>query len=178
MKNQMQYIKSFPPFLIFTFFATCIMVSCKESRTDSGLIPLSLITLAKEAEDQEKLNQCMGILPPGYVCTADLTPYPTSILQAELRNGSELISSVNTSDLPYHSGGCVKYYKITWNDGSDYKISTLFFWNGKLKGVCAISMAKTNGEVKSYLLDISEEDGVIEKISEINSNGLTLKFYR
>lgn len=174
----MQFIKSFLPFLILTFLATFTMVSCKESRTNSGLIPLSLVTLAKEAEDQEKLNQCMGILPPGYACTTDLTPYPTSILRAELRNGSELISSINTSALPYHSGGCVKYYKITWNDGSDYKSSTLFFWNGKLNGVCAIRFEKPNGNVKNYLLNISEDAGVIEILTEIKVDDLTLKFYR
>lgn len=178
MKKQMQLIKSILPFLILTLLATFTMISCKESSSDSGLIPLSLITLSKEIADQEKLNQCMGILPQGYACTADLTPYPTNIIQAELRKGSELLSSIDTSTLPYHSGGCVKYYKITWNNGSEYKSSTLFFWNGKLNGVCAISFETLNGEVKNYLLSIPEEAGVIEILTEIKVDDLTLKFVR
>ncbi|MCG6148299.1 hypothetical protein CH354_00015 [Leptospira levettii] len=178
MKKQKLSKNTICAYLIFSFLITFFGISCRDASTDSGWVPLSLITVTKNVEDQEKLNQCMGVLPPGYYCTADLTPYPTNILRVDLRLGNEQISTLNTASLPYYSGGCTRYYEIVWNDATIFKRTTLYFWRGNKQGVCAIQFQKTNGETKNYLLNLPEEEGIIEVLKEVSVDGFTLTFSR
>ncbi|TGL47313.1 hypothetical protein EHQ59_16980 [Leptospira kemamanensis] len=178
MKNQKLSKNTISVSLLLSFLLTFFGTACRDTSPDAGWVPLSLITVAKNMEDQEKLNQCMGVLPPGYLCTADLTPFPTNILRVDLRIGNEQISTLDTTSLPYYSGGCTRYYDIVWNDAKILKRSTLFFWRGNKLGVCAIQIQKTNGETKNYLLNLPEEEGKIDVLKEVSIDGMTLTFSR
>ncbi|TGM70182.1 hypothetical protein EHQ96_11915 [Leptospira levettii] len=161
-------------FLLFLLSISFVGNSCKDTSTDSGWVPLSLITIAKEAEEQDKLNQCMGRVP-GQVCITIVEHYPTNIRQIELLQNGNQIALVDATGVPITDAMCSVYYNIELGNGTPYRNAKIYLKNTDGE-ICGIGWEKNEGGTIDQLLNLIGEEKNLKTITKIDSMGMTLKF--
>lgn len=164
---------SYLTILILTIY---LFNTCKEEKNDSGVIPLSLITIAKEAENIEKLNQCMGRVP-GQICITVVEHHPANIKRIELIQSGNQIALVDATDVPITDTMCYVYYNIELGNGTPYRSAKIYLKNTD-GDICGIGWEKNEGGTIDQLLNLNVDEKKINTITKIDSNGMTLKFYR
>ncbi|PJZ44848.1 hypothetical protein [Leptospira brenneri] len=176
MKNRKPFIKTILLFVFLLFQMIVTTLSCRESNQKSGWVPLSLISIAKEIEDQEKLNQCMGRVP-GQICITVVEEHPANIRQINLLQAGIQISTLDVTGFPITDAMCYVYYNIEWGNGTPYRSTKIYLKNTSGE-ICGIGWEKHSGETKDQLLNLQGTEKQLNTVTEIESNGMTLKFYR
>ncbi|MCW7464419.1 hypothetical protein EHQ75_01810 [Leptospira levettii] len=174
----MKVIKEFKnrvlSFFLNLILIICLVSSCKEETNNSSVIPLSLITIAKEAEDQNKLNQCMGRVP-GQFCITIVEHYPIHIRQIELLQNGNQIALVDATGVPITDAMCYVYYNIELGNGTPYRNAKIYLKNTDGE-ICGIGWEKNEGGTIDQLLNLIGEEKNLKTITKIDSMGMTLKF--
>lgn len=174
----MKVIKDFKnralSFFLNLILIICLVSSCKEETNNLGVIPLSLITIAKEVENIEKLNQCMGRVL-GQVCITVIEHYPTNIRQIELLQSGNQIALVDATGVPITDAMCYVYYNIELGNGTPYRNAKIYLKNTDGE-ICGIGWEKNEGGTIDQLLNLNGEDKNLNTITKIDSMGITLKF--
>lgn len=174
----MKVIKDFKnralSFFLNLILLFCLVSSCKEKSNNSSVIPLSLITIAKEAENLEKLNQCMGRVP-GQVCITVVEHHPVNIRQIEVVQGGTQIAMVDATNVPITDAICCVYYNIELGNGTPYRRAKIYLKN-KDGEICGIGWEKNEGGTVDQLLNLIGEEKNLNTITKIDSIGMTLKF--
>ncbi|MCG6148298.1 hypothetical protein LFX15_08360 [Leptospira levettii] len=163
-----------PYFCIPLLLFVLTFISCKEDTNNSSVIPLSLITIAKEAEEQDKLNQCMGRVP-GQFCITIVEHYPTNIRQIELLQNGNHITLVDATGVPITDAMCYVYYNIELGNGTPYRNAKIYLKNTDGE-ICGIGWEKNEGGTIDQLLNLIGEEKNLKTITKIDSMGMTLKF--
>ncbi|MCW7473270.1 hypothetical protein [Leptospira levettii] len=174
----MKVIKEFKnrvlSFFLNLILIICLVSSCKEETNNSSVIPLSLITIAKEAEEQNKLNQCMGRVP-GQFCITIVEHYPIHIRQIELLQNGNQIALVDATGVPITDAMCYVYYNIELGNGTPYRNAKIYLKNTDGE-ICGIGWEKNEGGTIDQLLNLIGEEKNLKTITKIDSMGMTLKF--
>ncbi|TGM06277.1 hypothetical protein [Leptospira jelokensis] len=142
------------------------------------LIPLSLVSILQieKSEEQNRLNECTGRIP-GKICITIVEHHPVNIKQIELFQGGNLISILDATGVPITGAMCSIYYNLQWNASAPYRSTKIYLKNTDGE-ICGIGWEEKDVKTIDQLLDASNTDTQLNTVTEINSNGLTLKFYR
>ncbi|TGL45200.1 hypothetical protein [Leptospira perdikensis] len=176
MENLKLSIKTIHFSLILLLLTTIMSsLSCKDSQ-ESGLIPLSLISIAKEVEEQNRLNQCMGTVP-GQTCITIVEHHPANIRKVELLHGVNQISVSDATGVPITDAMCYVYYNIDWGNDAPYRSTKIYLKNTNGE-ICGIGWEKKEGGTIDQLLNLFDTERQLTTVTEINANGMKLKFYR
>ncbi|TGK87533.1 hypothetical protein EHQ24_03100 [Leptospira noumeaensis] len=175
-KNQKSGLKTI--LLTFALINSFGLFFCKEETKESGLIPLSLasIIMAKESEEQDRINQCTGNIP-GIACTTVTNQYPTDLRQVELYDSGNRFSQVEVTGVPIIKADCTTYYQINWGNNIPYS-STRLYLKTTDGEICGIGWETQEGKRTTKLLELAGSEKELKSVTEINANGMTLKFYR
>ncbi|TGL47312.1 hypothetical protein EHQ59_16975 [Leptospira kemamanensis] len=135
MRKSVEIIR-IPSFSLSLLLFILTLISCKEETNDSSVIPLSFITIAKESEEQNQLNQCMGRVP-GQFCITIVEHYPINIRQIELLQSGNQIALVDTTGVPITDAMCSVYYNIELGNGTPYRSAKIYLKNtdGEICGI-------------------------------------------
>ncbi|MCW7470234.1 hypothetical protein [Leptospira kanakyensis] len=78
---------------------------------------MASIVIAKESEEQDRINQCTGNIP-GIACTTVISQYPANLRQVELYDSGNRISQVEVTGVPIIKADCTTYYQINWGNSA------------------------------------------------------------